>query len=106
MPQVDPTQYLLDALSTLTGGLIADVQTLILGLVVLSFLAMGFDYLMDILGAFFDNNRADKYLRDARDIRLAQQTWNKGTAEYDYHEHLYRRFVRRSAELKAKRWKL
>ncbi len=49
MPKVDPTQYLLEALSTLTGGLIKDMQTLILGLVVCSFILMAFDLLKDLL---------------------------------------------------------
>jgi hypothetical protein len=49
MPTVDPTQYLLTAISTLTGGLITDMQTLILGLVVCSFILMAFDLLKDLI---------------------------------------------------------
>lgn len=49
MPTVDPTQYLLEALSTLTGGLIKDLQTLILGLVVCSFILMALDLLKDLI---------------------------------------------------------
>jgi hypothetical protein len=49
MPQVDPTNYLMAALSTLTGGLIADIQTLILGLVVCSFILMALDLLKDFV---------------------------------------------------------
>ena len=106
MPQADPLTYLIAPITNMTGGLITDAQTLILGIVFILFLVLGFDLLSGILGSVFDNRRADKLLRDAKDIRLAQQTWNKGDAEYDYHEQLYRRFIRRSADLKAKRWKL
>jgi hypothetical protein len=49
MPKVDPTQYLMEALSILTGGLITDMQTLILGLVVCAFLLMALDILKDLL---------------------------------------------------------
>ncbi|MGD9950062.1 MAG: hypothetical protein AB7U29_19390 [Desulfobulbus sp.] len=49
MPKVDPTQYLLDALSVLTGGLIKDMQTLILGLVVCSFILMALDLLKNLI---------------------------------------------------------
>ncbi|MDD2468488.1 MAG: hypothetical protein PHI97_31290 [Desulfobulbus sp.] len=49
MPKVDPTTYLLDALSILTGGLIKDMQTLILGLVVCAFILMAFDLLKDLI---------------------------------------------------------
>jgi len=49
MPKVDPTQYLMDALAILTGGLIKDLQTLILGLVVCSFILMALDLLKDLI---------------------------------------------------------
>jgi len=49
MPKVDPMQYLMDALAILTGGLITDMQTLILGLVVCSFIVMALDILKDLL---------------------------------------------------------
>lgn len=49
MPKVDPTQYLMEALSILTGGLIKDMQTLILGLVVCAFILMAFDLLKDLI---------------------------------------------------------
>lgn len=38
MPKADPIQYLMNALAILTGGLISDMQTLILGLVVCAFI--------------------------------------------------------------------
>jgi len=49
MPKVDPTQYLMDALAILTGGLISDMQTLILGLVVCAFIVMALDLLKDLV---------------------------------------------------------
>lgn len=49
MPKVDPMQYLMDALAILTGGLITDMQTLILGIVVCSFIVMALDILKDLL---------------------------------------------------------
>ena len=63
MPKVDPMQYLMDALAILTGGLIKDMQTLILGMVVCTFVVMALDMLKDLLlipalemaGTFFAN---------------------------------------------------
>ena len=49
MPNIDPIQYLMEALSILTGGLINDMKTLILGLVVCSFILMAFDLLKDLI---------------------------------------------------------
>lgn len=42
---MDPNQYLYDALSQLSGGLITDLKTLFLGGIVLAFILMGLDYL-------------------------------------------------------------
>jgi len=49
MPQIDPTQYLMDALAVMTGGLVNDMKTLILGLVVCSFILMALDILKDLV---------------------------------------------------------
>lgn len=49
MPKVDPMEYLMNALAILTGGLITDMQTLILGVVVCSFIVMALDILKDLL---------------------------------------------------------
>jgi hypothetical protein len=49
MPKADPIQYLMNALAILTGGLITDMQTLILGLVVCAFILMALDILKDLI---------------------------------------------------------
>jgi len=49
MPPIDPTQYLMDALAVMTGGLVNDMKTLILGLVVCSFILMALDILKDLV---------------------------------------------------------
>ena len=49
MPKADPIQYLMNALAILTGGLISDMQTLILGLVVCAFILMALDILKDLI---------------------------------------------------------
>ncbi len=49
MPTVDPFKYLMDAIGILTGGLINDLKTLFLGLLVCSFILMALDLLKDAL---------------------------------------------------------
>jgi hypothetical protein len=49
MPKVDPMSYLIEAVGRLTGGLITDLQTLFLGMVVCSFILMALDLLKDVL---------------------------------------------------------
>lgn len=49
MPQVDPLSYLIAPISNLTGGLIHDLQTLILGVVFCLFLLLAFELLEEII---------------------------------------------------------
>ncbi len=49
MPKVDPFDYLMEAVGNLTGGLITDLKTLFLGMLVCSFILMAFDLLKDAM---------------------------------------------------------
>ncbi len=49
MPPIDPLAIIFDQVSHMTMGLIDDMTSLILGILVLTFIAMGFDVLMTIL---------------------------------------------------------
>lgn len=102
MPKVDPIQYLMSALTTLTGGLIADMQSLILGMVVCMFIFMALDHLMGVFGNFFDGIRHDRYMRDASDALEMREFSERGSAEYEYHDQLYKRLVRKSVDLRTK----
>lgn len=42
---MDPSNILFETISNLTGGLIADLQTAFLGILVLGFIAMAVDYI-------------------------------------------------------------
>lgn len=71
--KVDPFDYLMAALSSLTNGLINDLKTLILGLVVCSFIVMALDLLKDlVLVPFFANPMAalSKLRQSYHDFRL------------------------------------
>ena len=46
---MNPTDIIFQSLSHLTGGLITDLTTAIVGMVLLSFIAMGFDLILDVL---------------------------------------------------------
>lgn len=105
MPKVDPMQYLMTALSTLTGGLIADMQALILGIVVCSFIFMALDYLLGIVGTAVDSHRSDKYMKDAQIALKARKTSDPFSAEYEYNNQLYKRLVRKSVDLRMKGWR-
>jgi len=48
---MNPTDIIFQAISNLTGGLITDLTTAIVGIILLSFIAMGFDLILDVLGS-------------------------------------------------------
>lgn len=109
MPVIDPTQYLMDALSTLTGGLVNDLKTLILGMVVCAFLLMALDYLKDLFGdtieTFVSHRNSNKYFENARFAKEARDNSVFGSAEYDFNNALYRRFIRKSVDSTERSWK-
>ena len=109
MPHIDPTQYLMSALSSLTGGLVSDLQTLILGMVVCTFIAMGADYLFFIINSAFERSARDRNFERAKSARdnnfeRAKSTladrgqYEKGTAEYDRASLQYREYIRKSVK--------
>lgn len=54
MPQ--PTDILFTAMSSMTGGLVTDLTTAMLGMLVLGFIVFGFDHLKDL----FENSIAER----------------------------------------------
>lgn len=57
MPPIDPLAIIFDQVSNMTMGLIDDMTSLILGILVLTFIVMGFDVLMTILQHPIENFR-------------------------------------------------
>ena len=96
MPQIDPTQCLMSALSTLTGGLVSDMQTLILGMVVLGFIAMGIDYLMDVVGHSIERASKNRSFERAKSTLAERDQYERGSAEYDRLSIRYRKLLNKS----------
>lgn len=46
---MNPTDMIFGAISQMTGGLIADLSTAMIAMVMFSFIAIGFDLLLDVL---------------------------------------------------------
>ncbi len=101
---MDPSQFLFDAVSQLTGGLVADLRTLCLAGIVLSFLIIGFDQLR--LG--FDriqNQRAYHRTADAaKTMLLERDQYERGTVEWDEANYMYRHFTVSAAKRRIKGW--
>lgn len=57
---MNPTDILFTTVSNLTGGLITDMTTLVVGLITLAFILMGLDLLMDVFNHAMDNHAKNK----------------------------------------------
>ena len=81
--------FLFDAASQLTGGLITDVKTLLLGLLVLGFLLIGFDIIFESLQDSFQSISSSRHYNEARYYHSLMGASERGSFEYDYYRSLY-----------------
>jgi len=100
---MDPTQLLFDTASSLTGGLITDMQTLFIGGVVLAFILIGLDHLKEGFENMLDHRAHSRFLENAEDMRMERDLYNKGSAEYDEANYLYRHYIGRAAQTRLRR---
>lgn len=95
-----------ETLSSMTGGLIADSTTLVIGILVVGFMVMGFDMLKENLDLSLMGKRADSFGMQAeyweRESRNATSRIQKDEAELFY-RHALRESV--NYRLKSKRLK-
>ena len=107
MPKIDPTAYLLQAISTLTGGLINDLTSVILGLVVCAFILMGLDYLVMLLSSFLGGIRNDrqisKYFAAAQDVKNGRDSHSKGSDEWMTEDYLYKSLLKKTARARMEK---
>ena len=96
MPSIDPSQMIFDSISGLTGGLISDIQTLVLAALVIAFIVAGFDILLSALGAVISSRSRDNSFATAKDLLDARNSHQRGTAEWDKLNLQYRRYLRKS----------
>lgn len=59
---MNPTDLIFGAISQMTGGLIADLSTAMIAMVMFGFIAIGFDMLKDVLGGHVQTMTARKQL--------------------------------------------
>ena len=96
MPSIDPSQMIFDSISGLTGGLISDIQTLVLAALVIAFIVAGFDILLSAMGAVISSRSKDNSFATAKDLLDARNSHQRGTAEWDKLNLQYRRYLRKS----------
>ena len=103
---MDPAKILFTAIGTMTNGLISDATTLLLGLLVLAFLAMGADLMIDTVTNGLESRKRDKYFKAAETMRMERDQYRKGTHEYDESNLMYWEFIKKSARSRTRGFKL
>lgn len=93
MEKINPFQFLIDALSIMTGGLIADMQTLLLGVFLCSFIVMALGYLKDILEGSMNTRLANLYSNEAARALNERNQFHKDTFEYQKANLKYRKLL-------------
>ena len=96
MPKINPFQFLIDALGTLTGGLIADLQTLLLGVLVCSFIVMALGYLKDMLEGAMNSRLANRYSSEASRALSERNQFASGSFEYQKANLKYRKLLNKA----------
>ena len=95
---MDVNQYLFDAISGMTGGMISDMKTLYLGAVVLGFILIGLDHLKDGFEHMIEMHSYKRAVTNAEEARWERDLYARGSLEYDEANYLYRHYVSRAAK--------
>jgi len=98
------SDYLLQAISELSGGLISDLQTLFVGAIVLAFICMGFDYLKSAFDHMLDSRAHGRFLENAEDMRMERDQFMRGSTEWEEANYMYRHFIGKAAKSRLRSW--
>ena len=105
MPQIDITTILFQAISNLTGGLISDLTSVMLGMVLCTFILMGLDYIKDVFVSGFEDLRNEKaykkYSQMAEDILVSRDTYEKGSYHWKEENLIHQEMLRKAVRARA-----
>lgn len=95
MPQ--PSNILFQAISSMTGGLINDLTTAMLGMVVLGFLVFGVNYLKDIFEDSIARRETSSSLERSRSYKKMSESMDDQVSKDDLNAK-YCNEIRRAAQ--------
>ena len=105
MPKVDITAIILQQISILTNGLVNDLTTLVLGLVLCAFILMGFDYIKEFFVSGFEDLRNEKaykkYSQMAEDILVSRDTYEKGSYHWKEENLIHQEMLRKAVKART-----
>lgn len=90
-------QVLFDAISSLTGGLINDLTTCMVGMLVIGFICMGIDYLRDVLESGIRSHNQNKHYEKAQIYHANMKAHEDNEVARDYYRAKYRASINKSA---------
>lgn len=99
------TDFLMEAITQLSGGLINDLRTLFIGSIVLVFLLMGIDRIKDAFDHMLDLRAHGRYLEDAKQLRWEMDQYDRDSAEWDEANYAYRQTIGKAAKSRLRSWK-
>ena len=102
---MDANQYLFDAISQLTGGIIGDLKSMFLGGIVIGFILIGLDHLKEAFEHMLDARDHGRYLEDAKQLRWEMDQYERGSAEWDEANYSYRQTIGKAAKSRLRSWK-
>ena len=98
MNPIDPFTYIFEAASTLTGGIITDLKTGFLAMLVIMFILMGLDLLMGVLGTLTTQFSHKRHTSLARNLREERDSYSKDSFDYELLNASYRKNLRKSLD--------
>ena len=96
--------FLFEAFSQLSGGLITDMKTLLLGMLLLGMILIGFDMLREKIEGAMLNRQASGNFRLAQWAHSHREASDAGSFEYDYYNALYQKHLQKSTSIKSSRY--
>ena len=97
--------FLFEAFSQLTGGLITDLKTLLLGMLLLGMILIGSDMLIEKLQGAALTRRAEGNFKLAQWAHSHRDHSEPGSFEFDYYNALYHKHLQQSVSIKSSRYK-
>lgn len=99
---------LFDQIFPWLSGISWDIGTLLTGLIFLSFIALGFDWVMQMFGMSMERRRynswSERYYSAAEEALDRRGYFEKGSSEWLKHDMMYKELLRKSAKSQVKGW--
>jgi hypothetical protein len=95
---MDPFSYIFDAASQLTGGIITDLKTGFLAMLVITFILMGLDLVKGVLDNFFGDIGHRKNMKLTQNLRSQRDMFDQDSFDYEFFDKAYKKSLNKSLD--------